>query len=269
MENCGSLQYDLVLPSTPNKIFQLNEDCLVEVFRYLPVKDVVAMIQTDERFRPAALIRFRYSGGEQINKDFLNLPPDILEDFYRTYGPRASKLEIAFLTDSDFSNAIRRFQNLIELSLREVSVSGDIADNIELPKSLKVLRIFHCQIPQALLVQVNPTLHTLHIWEGRWGLELEAYQYHRLRALTNITKLSVHGADKVGSVGELIEQNKNHLRSFTLRPSFDAPLPADIAKVIWRLHQLTELKLLNYKPVQFGRVEPWPFNLWPKLSYHL
>lgn len=252
-------------------IFQLNDDCLAEVFGYLSLKDIVNLIHTDERFRSAARIRFSSGGVNLIDKDFLkDFPPDIREDFYKAYGTRASEMRFAFLANSDFSNAIRHFQKLTKLVLAQIGISvEDGVDNLELPGSLKSLVMAYCNIPAHVLQkwfrQINATLSTFAIfYESQTDSEPTTYDW--ANELTNLTRLIVTNHGDVNFIGKVIGQNKNSLRGLALFSTFEEskPLPIHVWNIVSELHQLTQLVLKHYDIGEGIRLRP--SNLWPELT---
>lgn len=272
IRNRKSAQKVLAAPSTPNKIFTPNDDCLVEIFNNLSLKDVFNVMQADVRFRSAALIRFSHGSVAVINKRFLkDFPNGMQGDFYKVYGPLFSKMKFKNLPEPKFFNAIGHFQNLHELILSEMSISGEGANDQELPRSLKSLELDQCRIPEKVLlqwfVQVSATLTELRIYHRSIYNGPEPPTYECFGELRNIRNLVIHGKGPKNSLGKLIAKNKEHLRSLELVSSSNTfAKPLQVPKHVWNritnLPHLTELKLLNYI---VGNVSPLPPNLWPQL----
>lgn len=267
MKNKVPSKKDLVFPSTHNEIFKLHEDCLAEVLRYLPLTDVCRILETDQRFRSAALIRFGYEKVKDISEEFLkDFSPDIREEFYKAFGPRASEIWFLSMSDLDFINAIRHFRNLTSLTLIGVSISCEESDNLELPRSLIALHLSHFQIPEHVLqkwfVQVNASLRSLTILDQRNQNQRRTYKC--LEVLTNITNFALY-TENWGevSLGRLIEKNKNHLDFLTIYKGDKGTLGKRNWKRISELRHLNELHITSIKCANLGSV---PSNLWPKLK---
>lgn len=256
-----SLAISMKAKNQANNIFKLNEDCLAEVLRYLPLQDVKTTIAADKRFRSPACIRFAYGGIDLIDPDFIQkYPKEMRDDFVEAFGKKATMMKFKLLNVVDFLTMIPHFRNLKELILSEIRMD---AHESAFPAGLQSLELDRCEINQKAIrswfKQLNATLTHLRIID--WSKDPENSPILAIDELSNIQSLLIDGLPEscFQVVGKFLDLNKNSLLCLTLIKQGSSQ-KLSFGQDILKLQRLKELHLNCFYFEETGS------NLFPALT---
>lgn len=254
------------MKSYPNAIFALNDDCLAEIFSYLPIEDVIHIYKSDTRFRGSSCLRFAHGGifciDREINQTW---PKDAIVDYTEAFGRVAHTFEFKEIPEEKFFEIIPNFTVLKVLILSDMDITDGPDKVAALPVQLEHLEIHRCCISENILQQwipqLNPTLTHLRVTFSEKMDSLES-----LKGLSNITSIHVNGMIKSSPLvlEHILANNKEHMDQLTMLNDGQTIIPKGIWKSIIRMDKLTYLHLDQSK--YEGYIPP-EHRLFPNLKW--
>lgn len=228
-------------------IFCLNDDCLAEIFTYLDISALFRIYQSHPRFKESALVRFGRAHIPSIDSDlFTGVPHHVVRVFCDTLGQKSHSMLFTGVSGVEFCRIIPHFGNLQELALVNVNIkiSPEIALNIELPIGLQKLSLCDCVMDDSTalcwLPQLNASLTSLTIIG--FLIKYKPLAFKGLRRLTSLSLESMLHTN-ANLVCSLLENNKDHLTSLTMKNDQRKSLPRYIWNLIIQMEKLQHLEL--------------------------
>lgn len=251
-------------------IFCLNNDCLAEIFTYLPILDVFRVHESDKRFGEAAQIRYGSGGVYRIDQELIDsVPKWILDCYFEISGRNCRSMKFKGLQSPVILTIFPDFRHLKELILSEINLPIAGENTSVFPTGLESLELDRCNIDEKILngwiPLLNPTLQSLRICHN--SDKIANANFDGLKGLTNLSSLVLEGMNIAFPhvVGELFANNKNQLTSLTMIDvGFESlRIHDDVWTNMMNLDHLTDLRL-NYSG--FNGEIPRGKQLFPRLT---
>lgn len=243
----------------PITVFHLNNDCLVEIFSYLDIADVLRAYESHEIFQEPATVRFAQGGIERIDPEFLEQLPKGLYNQMKMW----KSIKLKLLSEITTTEILPHFINLEELILSEIDLQMVNPFQTHLPKNLKSLEIDRCSILPSILdtwlSTVERSLTTLRVVNRTNG------KSNVLSPISKLQHLNCFVSD--GLVGEYPEivakvlENNRNLTELTMVNE-----PNTIPQEIWQqIMQLKNIRRLSLCQEEFTGSIPLEARLFPNL----
>lgn len=258
------IRNDVPIEQESQLLVTLDDDCLREVFKYLPLLDLSNCAEVCIRFNQHANDAFnaKYKHVMKIDQDFdLNVKPGEMESVLRNFGPLIHSLSISrtktiFPDNSTSEVAIRMInQHTTTTALKELHLSGvvigEFLENLG-PVFLKLdtFKLDSCVFmdgAENLFGQAFPTL-TQAQFKCCSGLNYSALEkFITLNPRLQTLMIGMeYWTDGLANLIHLIGGNLSNLVELEV-DTFDHPNEEQLQECATSIGKLTRLKVLKYK----------------------